>query len=239
MEGRSLFRRILFYLSSPKCLRCKEPLSVAELSFCPKCNTEFLNNLTRNCSYCSNLLSECDCAPDFLKAHFVTKLYKLFRYTGKTEDQTGAALIYTLKNRARHDAVKFTSDIIVNSLNKREEDFSEFVFTNIPRRRKAILEYGVDQSEIIAKTVAKRLGASYLRILKSKSKKEQKHLSRDERLKNADFDSIKGIDLKGKRVIIVDDIVTTGASMGCASVLIKSAGAKEIRGLALAIAYPD
>ena len=58
-------------------------------------------------------------------------------------------------------------------------------------------------------------------------------------MKNADFVLRKSAEgLKGK-VLIVDDVVTTGASMGTAAALIRSLGIKDIRGLTLAISYPD
>ena len=49
----------------------------------------------------------------------------------------------------------------------------------------------------------------------------------------------KNADIKGQNIIIIDDIITTGASMGMAAVLLKAAGAGRIVAAAVSIAYKD
>ena len=215
------------------------PLSINDYAFCPECYAEFEKNLTRNCSFCAKELSSCDCPTEFLSAHFVGKLYKSFRYSFTNEDKTVPSLIYTLKRRSRWDVTEFALDLLEKSLKSSGEDFSDFIFTYVPRRKNAVLKYGVDQSANLAKGIAKRLGAKYMPILYSKAKKEQKQLTREERLANAKFYIKRKVNPKTNKVVIVDDIVTTGASLGTASALIRSLGIKNIRGLVLAIAYPD
>ena len=58
-------------------------------------------------------------------------------------------------------------------------------------------------------------------------------------MKNADFRIIRDIDLTGRQVIIVDDIITSGASVSVAASLIRSLDAKNITAACLAIAYRD
>lgn len=116
---------------------------------------------------------------------------------------------------------------------------ADLVITNVPRRKGAILEYGIDHSAALAKEVAKGLGVEYIPILSSNSKRAQKSLRGIDRLSNADFKIKRELDLTGKTVIIVDDIVTTGASMSAAAMLIRSLGAKKIYGAVLAVAGRD
>ena len=116
---------------------------------------------------------------------------------------------------------------------------ADLVITNVPRRKAAILEYGIDHSAALAKEVAKGLGVEYIPILSSNSKQAQKSLRGIDRLSNADFKIKKELDLTNKTVIIVDDIVTTGASMSAAAMLIRGLGAKKIYGAVLAVAGRD
>ena len=76
-------------------------------------------------------------------------------------------------------------------------------------------------------------------MLISNAKIEQKTLDQSQRLKNADFRIVKEIDLSGKEVIIVDDIITSGASIASAAALIRSLGCKNITAAVVAIAYKD
>ncbi|MBR2325305.1 MAG: phosphoribosyltransferase, partial [Clostridia bacterium] len=64
-------------------------------------------------------------------------------------------------------------------------------------------------------------------------------LNARQRRENAVFYARRGVDLSGKRVLLVDDIVTTGATMGSAAFALRGIGAKEIVGVCFAIAFKD
>ena len=181
MNERSLPRRLLFHLSRPLCINCRTPLSVSDFAFCPGCSAEFKEKLNKDCSYCMKNLRECSCAPEFLRSHFVKKLYKSFRYIGNESDGLSASLIYGLKMRPRSDAFDLALDLMLNSLKNSGEDFSGFTVTNVPRRKGAIVEYGFDHSARLAKKIAKAIGAKYAPLLTSRAKREQKQLSRVDR----------------------------------------------------------
>ena len=98
----------------------------------------------------------------------------------------------------------------------------------VPRGRKAVLEYGFDQSELIAAKLSERCGIEVVRAIKRRrGGKVQKKLSASERVRNArklfeknDADIER---IKGKNVILLDDIVTSGASMSaCARILLRN-----------------
>ena len=242
MKYRSGFRKLLFYLSSPSCVCCHEGLSVDDIAFCSKCSIIFKEKLTRNCSICAKVLSECECSTSYLRDCGVNSLCKTFRYLNNRDDSVEASLIYALKRRPRWDTAELATDLLYNAVKNRLGELKErssIVITNVPRRRESVIKYGVDHSALMAKELAKRLGIRFIPLLSSNAKREQKQLTREERIRNASFKIKSKRNLKDKRVIIVDDVVTSGASMGAASRLIRSLGAKEVSGLTLAIAYPD
>ena len=239
MTVKDLTRRFIHLVSVPKCVSCKDKLEYGENAICKKCSERFDEIKTRNCSKCAKLLSECSCSTDYLERHFVKRLIKVFRYR-QTEDNLPAnSIIYSLKRDDRADVLKRAtvelSAAIRNSLSPDES----YVFTNVPRRRSTVLKYGLDHAAALAKSLAREFGCEYMRLLVSKSKRPQKHLEHDERIINAQFDIRKNVNLKGKTVIIVDDVVTTGASIGHSATLIRSLSPKEIIGATLATAYFD
>ena len=151
-------------------------------------------------------------------------------------------LIYSLKQDNRDDVLDFLSDELVEALNASIEiNSTDYVITNVPRRRKAIIDFGYDHSKDLAVLVARKLKIQYVEILASKSKKAQKTLYGHDRVVNAKFEykCKDNFSLKGKNVILVDDIVTTGASMTNSATLIKGLRPKQIIGACLGTAYKE
>ena len=239
MNIKELSDRVLFALSVPKCVCCRERLDYGQIAFCPKCYSEFEEIKTRNCSRCAKKLSLCDCSNAYLEAHFVRRVVKSFRYLISAEANPANALVFSLKTDNRSDVLELCKREMSAAIMHSVDSPQDCIITNVPRRRSAIIQHGIDHSGLLAKAVAAELGAEYIPLLKSLSKKPQKSLERTERIKNAEFELINDIDLSGRRVIIVDDIITTGASMGTAAMLIRSLGTKNIVGAALGIAYKD
>lgn len=231
--------RVLFALSVPKCVRCKERLVYGEKAFCRDCSAEFDEFNTRNCAKCSKILSECSCSTPYLESHFVKRVIKCYRYINGGELSPGNALIFSLKRDDREDVLTVAADLLEKSIRNSVLDPEKYIFTNVPRRKKAILEYGIDHSALLARELAKRFGARYVLILRSNAKAPQKSLETNDRLKNANFAIENEADLSKDSVIIVDDIITSGASMASAAMHIRSLGCKNISAATLAIAYKD
>ena len=239
MNTKAIMDRVLFTLSVPKCVACHKRLDYGNKAFCLKCSIEFEEFKTRGCANCGRILNECDCSNDFLSAHYVKRVIKCYRYLSRDKMTPSNALIYSLKRDNRTDVLDRCAEELSLAIQNSIPDPEAYLFTNVPRRRSAIVEYGIDHSQLLAKALARRFNAEYKPILKSRAKRAQKSLETDERFKNADFLISHNIDLSGKKVIIIDDIITTGASMGKAAALIRSLGAREIVGAAIAIAYKD
>lgn len=235
---KNLFRKILFYLSVPRCVFCGDRLDIDDDGLCKSCLPRYNDLKLRNCSRCSLPLNACSCSNAFLENHYVKKHIKVFRYIRHHDDNVANNLIFSLKRENRDDVLSFlASEIETAIINTIGED-RDFTVTNVPRRKSAKVKYGIDHSKLLAKRVAKDLGLKYVSILKSKSRMPQKSLIGIDRIKNAEFD-IKRTAEKGTRFILIDDIVTTGASLGSCAALLHAIGAKEIIGASLAVAYKD
>jgi ComF family protein len=110
--------------------------------------------------------------------------------------------------------------------------------TFVPLHRTGMARRGFNQSELLANGFAARFSLPVLGVLEKKRRtKNQNELSRIDRLRN-----LKGVfsvkkdadDIKGCSLLLIDDVMTTGATLSeCARVL-KESGAKEVRCLTLA-----
>jgi len=236
----NILQKILFYISVPRCISCNEKLEITEEALCEKCRTEYLDYKERNCSICSKPLYRCNCTSEYLESHFIHNHIKIFRYKAG-EESPANELIYRLKRENRRDIINFIAQELADSINNSLKVDENTVFTCVPRRRRAIAKYGIDHSEELAKAVAKNFSCKFIRLLKSKAKNAQKKSdSIDKRIQNAKFKLInENLNLSGKTVVIIDDIVTTGASMGAAAFNIKALAPKKILGASIAIAYKD
>ena len=239
---KNFFDRVLFYLSVPKCVCCMERLDYEDTALCKYCMTIYNEHKKRNCSRCSKKLAYCSCSNYYLSSHGVKSAVKVFRYGNIEQAKPSNCLIYSLKKDNRSDVMSFLADELADAIrNNIDVSNGSYVITNVPRRRRAIVKFGYDHAKSLAITVSKNLGVEYMDLLVSRSKKSQKSIMREERMRNANFDykSRKEISLKGKSVILIDDIVTTGASMSVGAMLLKGMGAKRIISASLGIAYKD
>ncbi len=235
---RSFIQKILFYLSVPKCVCCSERLDIDDGGLCKRCAAEYSEVKMRNCSRCARILSECTCSNKFLEKHHVKRLIKVYRYVQHHENVASNSLIYSLKRDNRGDVLDLLSSELETAVRNSIENPSDFIVTNVPRRRKAIKKYGIDHAKLLAVALARRLGCEYRSLLISKSKRPQKSMHGEERIGNAEF-KIKRVSLKSKRIILVDDIATTGASLGACAELLHSVGARETVGAVISVAYKD
>ena len=242
MEIKDIVKRVFYYVTVPKCACCRQILDFEDKALCKECLLQYRDEKLANCSVCSKPFDACVCSNEYLERHMVKRLFKVFRYHPENtydEKLPTNELLYVIKRDKRYDVVDFLTDELMSVLDGRLSA-KEFVITNVPRKRDRVRKYGFDHSRVLAGALAERLGIEYVDLLVSRSSKAQKKTRGEERILNAKFDYRKHTeDIKGKRVILFDDIVTTGASMGNSATLIKGLGAKEIVGVCLAISFND
>lgn len=75
-------------------------------------------------------------------------------------------------------------------------------------------------------------------LVKIKVTPKQAGLSREERLTNliGAFQVVRPERIEGKRVLLVDDIITTGSTVSCCAQALVQGGAREVSGLSIAVA---
>lgn len=147
-----------------------------------------------------------------------------------------AKLIHFYKYNRRRKLANLFLNFLKNRIQylKDEYDFIISVPLNPARKR----ERGFDQNEIFCKEISKSLDIPYIKnyTYRIKHTKPQVGLKKEKREKN-----IRGVfrvyeDLKEKKIILFDDVITTGATLNELSALLKEKGAEKITVLTLAIA---
>ena len=231
-------------LFPPRCPVCGEVTgSLIEGDLCKYCLTAFADKYVTICPECGRKADSCRCAPDAVGGEstlspFTTVLPLIFDgfYTGYEEDSPVSTLVYRMKRDDRSYAAVVFSRIIAGAVSRelvlRKLDPAEFTVTYIPRSQSALRKYGFDHMEMAAKRVSKMLGCSYESLLCRKGGTDQKKLSTEERITNAEssisISPKKKDHVVGKKLILLDDIITTGATMRSAVSRLSFAGADTI-----------
>jgi len=111
------------------------------------------------------------------------------------------------------------------------------VIVAMPMHWRKQWERGFNQAELLAKPVAKRHGVKLATNLRRKRQtKAQAGLTEAQRLANVkdSFLIRRSEEINGKRVLLVDDVFTTGATLRAAAAALKKAGAVHVSALTLA-----
>ena len=122
------------------------------------------------------------------------------------------------------------SEFIVKCID--ENQISCDSITWVPLSLRRLRRRGYDQAELLAKLIAKHLGQSPVRLLKKQrdTPPQSKTGSVEKRRANiaGAYACLRPELVQGKQVLLVDDIVTTGATLSEAARVLKKAGAKEV-----------
>ena len=100
----------------------------------------------------------------------------------------------------------------------------------LPLARKRLAERGFNQAAVLAQRVARKLTLSYAPhgLLKVRDTPPQAGLNREARLKNVRGAFDCGESLTGQHIAVVDDVMTTGATLSEAAKVLKKAGARLV-----------
>jgi ComF family protein len=204
-------RERLNYISEPRCKSCSKPIEVEEKEYCSDCERK--------------------------KFHY-DKGYAVWVYNDAMRNSI-AAYKYSSKkeysNFYTHEMLRLYGGIL------RKLSFDAII--PVPIHRSKYLERGYNQAELLAKVIGRELKVPiYTKLLiRNKKTLPQKELSDKERLKNLAeafeiSNQILKVKLKSiKKVLLVDDIYTTGSTVEACSNVLKSYGIDQVYFIVLCI----
>ena len=238
-----ILKKLIF---PPRCAacRCLLPYDGAggEQALCRDCRGEWeLEKLVR-CPDCRRAMIDCRCMPDMIRNAGCAGLVRLVSYDPARPESAVNRATNNLKRIKDADAFDFFASQLLLPIQNRLDEF-ELDMTDIcPRRRSAVREHGFDQAEQLAQSLSKLSGAEFETLLLRRRfvfEREQKHLTAAERLQNAGRAvrlSKAGRQAALERVILIDDVVTTGATFSACADLLRHAGVQLVIGACLAVA---
>jgi len=189
--------------------------------YCQRCGFPFFHwaHMPKTCPLCS------DWTPRFDSCR------SLLLYKGAAK-----ALVQNLKYR---NGKYLLSDIkvMLTQGDDLREWFEDAILVPVPLYKTRERERGYNQSELLVKTIEKTFPeCKYESLLQRvRSTPTQTHLNAVDRRKNVKGAfSVKGAIEVKRKYIIVDDVMTTGATLDACAIALKKAGARDVRAFTLA-----
>lgn len=222
----------LIYPSNIYCICCGSAIDkTRDYALCDKCieNFYWINN--KICQKCGKILEEDywrDLCEDCISnPHDFDKGFTCTRY-GLYE----RVLMMDYKYSDKSYIGNKLGDILYDRIVIEELDFD--VIISIPIHKKRMEKRGYNQAEIMARALSRRLGnkefGEYLvRTVDTAPMRNLGIEERRENVKNSFKLTSSGIDkIKGKNILLIDDIYTTGSTLDSASRLLKDSGANKV-----------
>lgn len=198
------------------CHKCWSKMEFIAKPCCARCSNPFPYNIDEElCYYCK------DDPPSFSNAFAVVKY-----------DDFSDKLIYSLKYYDRTDLASTLSAMMISKI--AELAHSIDIITCVPIHKNKLKKRGYNQAALLAKHVANAIGKPFNPsiLIKTKDTISQSGLSKEERKENVKHSF--GINAKHskkvfrKNVLIIDDVITTGATLNECCKKLKRAGAKKL-----------
>jgi ComF family protein len=218
---KQLFEKSLNIICPCRCICCGMNACSDDIPVCGECIGTLYKMLNTPCPSCGRMIGSCDCDGElaFLFWYMPGEAHRIVGY---------------IKNDADKRMIRFFAELLMLRIKQLHKKPFEAV-TYVPRRKKGIRTAGYDQAKLLAEGVAEVLGIRCVAMLKRHGSEEQKLLSASERrasMKNR-YSVIKENILSESRepfgrVLLIDDVCTTGATLDACSALLRKAGIKQV-----------
>lgn len=234
-NGKSVRKHIIRLLYPQRCLVCDEPVSYDEGLICESCRPKLVYITDPRCRRCGKQLSEetqmyCEACLD--KKHNYSYGFGVYDY------QSVKQSLFRYKYRGRAEYAAFYAADCYAHLKEEIDCMQADAIIPIPLHWEREQKRGYNQAYEFAKELSKvtkipLAGKIVKRVKKTAPQKGLDNLQRQNNLKKA-FHIHTDV-VKLKRVILVDDIYTTGCTIDAVAKELKQHGVGEIMFLTLSI----
>lgn len=241
-------RRLFF---PPKCAACGELLDAlrdsAPKALCKDCLVKWDQAKNRPCKCCGFPVMDCTTSPAMPSRHGVGTLIRLVEYVPDKQYGISNRVIFKLKDQDSIELQDYLASELAPLIEKQllmlGQTPENTVFVWAPRSVQTERRVGHDQSKRLCYALCRAFDKKKpLCMLRRAGGRVQKQLGQTERRKNA-FSAFEAVEknctsLKGKCVVLVDDVVTTGATLSACAAKLKPYGPAVIIAACIGVDAP-
>lgn len=228
---RQAFTATLDLLLPPDCLLCAHPLtSSSSTNLCPDCFSHVTPVGAGHCTCCAqhfqspasnHLCGNCLQQPPAFSIVHAAGIYQ-----GTIKDA-----IHRLKYRGQLTLARPLGDLVLTSLTERDKAFIPDKIIPVPLHIKRLRKRGYNQALEIARPIAKGLNVplDVKMLQRVRHTPHQQGLSAKDRRKNLRNAFTLTSKPVAEKILLIDDVMTTGETLRECSRTLKNSGAQEIR----------
>lgn len=229
-----VFRSLINIIYPAQCLACKNPVA-QEIIVCQDCLNKIEKNVPPFCPRCGRNLKSNRCLHCKKINFYFDRAFSACRYT-----KVSAELIQLFKYKGKTRLLTVLSEILSNFIKELCLPIGEFnVVIPVPLHRTRLREREFNQSELLSLGIAKEFAIKHSskNLVRRLNNQAQAKLTADLRFANIQgaFAVRNKEEFNQKNVLLIDDVLTTGATCSEASRTLKEAGAKNVSVLTFAI----
>lgn len=212
------------------------------LYICTMCSKKYTKSenppvlLTENnfglCSKCMKKLAHTDTDGCFAGTKHMSYVISPFYYRNEVRKS-----IQAYKFHNNYIFAQIFSHLIIKKLELNNEIQNFDILVPIPLSDKRMLERGYNQSALISKRIAEHFNIAYSEDILTRNRNTQKQsvLSGMARILNIRNSFTCESNLSGMKILLFDDVFTTGSTMNEAAKTLINAGAEKVVGITAAI----
>jgi len=207
--------------SSGICRSCRirlRKLVMKKGALCPVCSQPVVSDDPKSCPFCTGLPAG------------VTRLFSVSYFNGIMKE------IVTLYKSGKYPEFRFFLAEIIHGMLE-SEGLGDSLIIPVPPRKMKIHYTGWDQVDLLCRTLDRQYGKKICRCLERTDRLQQKTLNFHDRKNHMENSLIlkKRIsgDIYHSRVILLDDVCTSGATLGAATGLLSKINSSDLTALVL------
>lgn len=143
------------------------------------------------------------------------------------------SLIHGLKYNSLADLSQILGEVLVSAA--RYNELKDFTVVPVPLHRRREKQRSFNQAELLSRYLANKFSLPFNKSLKRvRDTSSQTKLTREQRLMNIQNAFMVNRSVVGDSILLVDDVITTGATLEECARMLKEAGAKKVVALVVA-----
>jgi ComF family protein len=231
--GRQLAQGLLQLVYPSACFVCGRVLPAEQASFCTDCRNALTTDPLPSCPRCAGTVGPhvvleggCNACRD--QSFQFECVVRLGPYDGLLRQ-----VILQLKHAHGEGLAEVLGELWASHLEQRLRDFQADVIVPVPLHWWRRCTRGYNQSEILARTLANHLCTpckpGWLRRIRNTPQQvhQMSATARRENVRNA-FSAVMRAELRGKTILLVDDVLTTGSTASDAARALRAADAARV-----------